>query len=298
MQPGVHAAGAAVRIPASIEITPKQAVSLPELPGLFPPGVRVYIADIGIDGDDTLVQAARRVTELGYVAVPHLPARRLGTKAALEARIKASAQEAGVRDMLIVGGGLARPAGEFGSTMDVLETGFMDRYGITDIAVAGHPEGSPDFGEREAIEALKLKQAFGERTGASMRIVTQFGFDGAAFVRWAEGLRAVGVDLPVHLGVAGPAKVTTLLKYAAACGVGNSLDFFRKRFGSIAMLATSYSPEEVVGPIEQHALRTADSAIRQIHVFPFGGPKKAADWLFGRGSWGVQMQDGTARRFG
>ena len=169
---------------------------------------------------------------------------------------------------------------------------------ITDIAVAGHPEGSPDFGEREAIEALKLKQAFGERTGASMRIVTQFGFDGAAFVRWAEGLRAVGVDLPVHLGVAGPAKVTTLLKYAAACGVGNSLDFFRKRFGSIAMLATSYSPEEVVGPIEQHALRTADSAIRQIHVFPFGGPKKAADWLFGRGSWGVQMQDGTARRFG
>jgi methylenetetrahydrofolate reductase (NADPH) len=273
------------RIHASIEITPRQATSLPELAGLFPPGTRVYVADLGVDSDETLVAAARRVTDLGYVAVPHFAARRLGTKAALEDRIKASAQEAGVRDILVIGGGLAKPAGDFGSTMDVLEAGFLDRYGIVDVGVAGHPEGSPDFGEREAIEALRLKQAFGERTGARLRVVTQFGFNGKAFAKWAEGLRSIGVDLPVHLGVAGPAKVTTLLKYAAACGVGNSLGFLRKRAGSITMLATTHSPEDVVGPIEQHALGTPDSAIRQIHVFPFGGPAQAARWLVERGSW-------------
>lgn len=286
----------APRIQASIEITPNQALSLPELPGLFPAGTRVYVADLGIDSDETLVAAARRVTDLGYVAVPHFAARRLRAKAALEDRIRASTQEAGVHDILVIGGGLAKPAGDFGSTMDVLESGFLDRYGIGDVGIAGHPEGSPDFGEREAIEALKLKQAFGKRTGARVRVVTQFGFNGETFARWAEGLRGFGIDLPVHLGVAGPAKVTTLLKYAAACGVGNSLGFFRRRAGSIATLATTHSPEDVVGPIEQHMLAAPDSPISQIHVFPFGGPLQATRWLVARGSWVMPAE--TARSVG
>lgn len=284
------------RIPASIEVAPKQAIESADLPGLFPAGSRVYITDIGTDTTDTLVAAARRVTDLGYTAVPHFASRRLSTKVALEERIKRTVGEAGVKDVLIIGGGLDKQAGEFGSTMEVLETGFFDKYGIMDIAVAGHPEGSPDFSEAVAIEALKLKQAFSERTGARVRIATQFGFDAKKFIAWAEGLKAAGVDLPVHLGVAGPAKITTLIKYAAMCGVGNSISFLKKNAMSLTALATSHSPEDVVGPIEKHFLANPDSAIKQIHVFPFGGLKKSAEWLVERGSWDMNSSAAVSAR--
>ncbi|GGB01117.1 methylenetetrahydrofolate reductase [Brucella endophytica] len=273
------------RIAASIELAPKQAIESAELPGLFPVGSRVYITDIGTDTIDTLTAAARRVRDLGYKPVPHIACRRLTTREALETRLRRGADEAGVTDVLVIGGGLERPAGAFNSTMQVLETGFFDRFGITEIGVAGHPEGSPDFSEAVAMEALRLKKNFGERTGAKLRIVTQFGFDAEHFIRWAEGLREAGIDLPVHLGVAGPAKITTLIKYAAMCGVGNSITYLKKNALALTALATTHSPEGVVGPIERHIVDNPTSNIKQVHVFPFGGIKKASEWLVERGTW-------------
>lgn len=276
------------KISASIEISPKQAIESQDLPHLFPRGTRVYITDIGTDTTHTLVKAAKRVTDLGYQAVPHFASRRLGSRKALEERIKASVQEAGITDVLVIGGGLEKPAGDFSSTMEVLDTGFFDANGITHIGVAGHPEGSPEFNEEVALHALRLKKQFGERTGAKMRIVTQFGFDGQAFANWALGLREAGIDMPVHLGVAGPAKITTLVKFAAMCGVGNSLSFFKRNTRSIATLATNHSPEGVVGPIETAWQKNPTGGIAQIHVFAFGGIKKSSEWLAERGTWDIK----------
>ncbi len=274
------------RIPSSIEISPKQAVESEDLPGAFPAGTRVYITDVGTDTAETLTVGAKRVNELGYIPVPHFASRRLTSRQALENRIAMLSGEAGVRDVLVIGGGLEKEAGEFSSTMEVLETGFFDKYGITHMGVAGHPEGSPDFSDEVAMEALRMKKAFAERSDINMRIVTQFGFDSRKFINWAEGIKAAGVDLPVHLGVAGPAKITTLLKFAAMCGVGNSLSFLKKRGGAIMTLAAGFDPDEIVNPIEQHWLAKREaSAIAQIHVFPFGGMKKSAEWLVQRGSW-------------
>ena len=153
------------------------------------------------------------------------------------------------------------------------------------IGVAGHPEGSPDFSEAVALEALRLKQAFANRTDAEMRIVTQFGFDAQGFIRWANSLASNGIGLPVHLGVAGPAKLTTLVKFAAMCGIGNSLQFIKKRASAITTLVSGFNPDEVVDPIEHSVSRSPQGAIKQIHVFPFGGVKKSAEWLWRRGSW-------------
>ncbi|MEW5421564.1 methylenetetrahydrofolate reductase [Amorphus sp. 3PC139-8] len=279
------------KIAASIEISPKQAIESSDLPGLFPDGVRVYVTDVGSDPTATLVEAAKRVRDLGYVPVPHIAARRLTTTAAFEERIRALTEEVGVNEVLIIGGGLDKPTGDFASTMTVLETGMLERFGIKEIGVAGHPEGSPDFSEDTAYEALRLKQTFGEQSGIKVRIVTQFGFDPDQAIKWAMGLKEHGVELPIHLGVAGPAKTTTLIKYAAMCGVGNSVNFLRKHSRSLVTLATSHSPESVVGPIEQHVIETPASPIKQIHVFPFGGIKKAAHWLEERGSWPTERQN-------
>lgn len=275
----------AYKVAASIETSPKQAAESPDLRGLFPPGVRVYMTDVGTDTAQTIVSGARRLADLGYAAVPHFASRRLTTRRDLDTRIRMLAEEAGVRDVLVIGGGLDKPAGEFASSMAVLETGLFDKYGIKRIGVAGHPEGSPDFNRTTAEQALRLKQEFAKRTEAEMRIVTQFGFDAPGFIRWAGGLKDAGIDLPVHLGVAGPAKVTTLVKYAVMCGVGASVQFIKRRAASLGTMVRGFDPEEIVGPIEHHISLSPQTSIEQIHVFAFGGIRKAAEWLKERGSW-------------
>ena len=272
-------------IPASIEVAPAQAIESEALPGLFPLGTSVYITDIGTDTIETHVAAAKRVRDLGYEPVPHIAARRLISRNSLEDRVAQLSAEAGVRDVLVIGGGLPREAGEFGSTMHVLETGVFDRNAIRRIGVAGHPEGSPDFGEEAAIQALRLKEAFAERTGAELRIVTQFGFAPDAFIDWAKSLTAHGVSLPIHIGVAGPATLKTLIKFAALCGVGNSISFLKRHALKVTALAGTQSPEDVVEPIERFWRENPNGPIAQVHAFPFGGIAKTSAWLYERGSW-------------
>ncbi|MGE6786632.1 methylenetetrahydrofolate reductase [Ensifer adhaerens] len=273
-------------LPASIEILPKQTPAAAELTEILPLGIRVYLTDIGsADTDAEMLAAARRLRDAGLIPVPHLAARRLPSLSALETRIGRLAEAAGVTDMLVIGGGLSAPLGPFASSMDVLETGFLDRYGIVDLAIAGHPEGSPDFSEATATEALRLKRDFAERTNTRLRIVTQFGFDPERTLAWARNVRAGGVDIPIHIGVAGPAKITTLVKYGTMCGIGNSLSLLTRRTGSLMALATGYSPETFVAPIERDVWAGSNALISQFHVFPFGGLDKTSAWLRKRGSW-------------
>ncbi|MEM7082791.1 MAG: methylenetetrahydrofolate reductase [Pseudomonadota bacterium] len=272
-------------LPASIEVVPKQINAADDLETWFPSGTRVYLPDVGVDPLDVLVDSAVKLREHGYEPVPHFPARRMKDRAELELRLNRLSGEAGATDILIIGGGLEKEAGEFASTMDVLDTGLIDNYGIRHIGVAGHPEGSPDFTDEVAMEALKFKQDFQNRTDTALTIVTQFGFDAERFVQWAEGLAANGIDLPVHLGVTGPAKLTTLVKFAVMCGVGPSLQFLKKRAAAVTTLVSGFDPEIVAGPIDAHCAKTPNSAIKQLHVFPFGGAKKASAWLVDRGSW-------------
>ena len=275
-------------INASIEVSPKQAAESGAIVDLFPPGGRVYITDVGTDSTDYLVQAAKRVRDLGYEPIPHFASRRMINSDILEDRVKRMVNEARVTDVLVIGGGLEKEAGEFASTMELLETGVFQRNGVTHMGIAGHPEGSPDFDNDIAMEALYEKQEFAKKTGLNLRIVTQFGFDAVKFINWAQGLHMAGITMPVHLGVAGPAKVTTLIKYAAMCGVGNSLSFLKKRGGAMATMVAGFDPNEVVDLIESHWRGPDPSLITQLHVFPFGGVKKSTSWLIERKSWTIQ----------
>ncbi|RUM05654.1 methylenetetrahydrofolate reductase [Rhizobium chutanense] len=272
-------------LPASIEMLPKQVPMVSEIATLLPAGVRVYLTDIGSDeADAQMLTAARRLRDAGCIPVPHLAARRIASWTALEQRIGRLAEEAGVTDVLVIAGGVKSPTGPFESSMDLLETGLLDRFGITDLAIAGHPEGSPDFSEAIAMKALHQKREFAERTDARLRIVTQFGFDAEKTLAWAEGLQNLGIGIPIHIGAAGPAKITTLIKYGSLCGIGNSLSLLTRHSGNFLTLATGYSPEIFVAPIERYPL-AKQSLISHIHVFPFGGLDKASAWLRKRGSW-------------
>ena len=271
----------------SIEVMPRTAAKVEDFRAILPAGTRVYIAHIDGTPIEEMVETAARLARDGFEVMPHFPARIIADEAMLADWIARYQAEAGVRSALVLAGGVAEPKGTFDSSMQLLETGLFDKAGFTRLHVAGHPEGNrdidPDGGDRAVMEALRWKQAFAERTDAQMAIVTQFAFEAAPVVAWGKRLRAEGIDLPIHLGIAGPAKLQTLLKFAIACGVGPSLRVLQKRAMDVTKLVMPYEPTELVAELQ--AMKAADPAfpIAQLHLFPLGGIGTCATWAAEQG---------------
>ena len=276
------AATAALLRDFSIEVMPRTAAKIEDFRPLLPSGTRVYVAHLDGTPIEEMVATAARLRAEGFEPMPHFPARLIADRATLADWIARYQGEAGVTQGLILAGGVPEPVGDYHASTQLLETGLFDRAGFTRLHVAGHPEGNRDIdpggGTHAVSEALRWKQGFAERTDAAMAITTQFCFDAAPVIAWADGLRAAGIDLPVHIGVAGPAKLQTLLKFAIACGVGPSLKVLQKRATDVTKLLLPYEPTEIVAALAAHKAAHPDFAVTHVHFFPLGGIKTNAAW--------------------
>ena len=266
----------------SIEVMPRTASKVEDFRALLPAGTRVYIAHIEGTPIYEMVATARRLRDEGFAPMPHLPARAIESEAQLDEWLTRYTQEAGVDQALLLAGGVAEPYGPLDSSMKMMETGLFQKHGFRRLHVAGHPEGNKDIdadgSSRVADESLKWKQAFAKDAGVEMAIVTQFAFDAKPVIAWAERLRADGITLPIHVGLAGPAKLQTLIKYAIACGVGPSLKVLQKRAMDLTKLMLPYEPTDVAIELAEWCADHPDSLIDQVHFFPLGGIKTNAEW--------------------
>ncbi|EPX76135.1 methylenetetrahydrofolate reductase [Salipiger mucosus] len=271
----------------SIEVMPRTAEKVEDFRALLPEGTRVYIAHIDGTPIEDMVATARRLARDGFEVMPHFPARIIPDAATLQDWIARYQGEAGVHQGLVLAGGVAEPRGAFHSSMQLLETGLFDKAGFDRLHVAGHPEGNrdidPDGGEETVMQAARWKQDFSERTDARMALVTQFAFEAAPVLDWAARLRANGVTLPVHVGLAGPAKLQTLIKFAVACGVGPSLRVLQKRAMDVTKLVLPYEPTDVARELAARRAADPDFPVEQVHLFPLGGIAKAAEWAEAQG---------------
>ena len=269
----------------SIEVMPRTAANVENFRELLPAGTRVYIAHIEGTPIDDMVATARRIRAEGYEPMPHFPARIIHDKPVLADWVARYKGEAGVKQGLLLGGGVTTPAGDYDSAMQLLESGAFD--GFERLHVAGHPEGNkdidPDGSDRMVMEALRWKQKFSDRTDATMAIATQFCFEAAPVIAWADRLAAEGIRLPIHIGVAGPAKLQTLIKFAIACGVGPSLRVLQRRALDVTKLLMPYEPTDFVADLAAHKAANPGFGIEQVHFFPLGGIKTAAAWTMEHG---------------
>lgn len=265
----------------SIEVMPRTAAKIADFRPLLPAGTRIYLAHV--DGTDfaAMLAAARRLVDEGFPVMPHFPARGIADRRELESRIAAYA-DVGVRQALVIAGGIDTPRGPYTEALQLLRSGLFDRHGFTDLHVAGHPEGNRDIdpagGDAVALAALAGKAAFRHETDARMAIATQFCFETAPIVAWAERLRAAGIALPVHLGVAGPAKLQTLVRYAMTCGVGPSLRVLQRRAGDLTKLMVPFEPTELLTEIAALKARNPGFPIERVHFFPLGGISATTDY--------------------
>jgi methylenetetrahydrofolate reductase (NADPH) len=261
---------------ASIEITPSEERHLPALGGLLPADSSIYISHVPTATLAQLVKTALAVQAAGFQATPHLVARRINYPETLRTTL-AKLVAHGVEQALLVAGDTQHPAGEYESTLDVLASGLIEKSGIKRIGVAGYPEGQRGIGHAMLGNALKIKQAFADRTGVPVFIVTQFGFNGNALRDWEPELARIDVRLPIRAGIAGPTPLSKLIKFAMRCGIGASLRTVMRNLSAVSGIA------ELATTPEQHVMRLMQlpSSTRVIapHFFCFGGVLETAEWI-------------------
>jgi methylenetetrahydrofolate reductase (NADPH) len=186
----------------------------------------------------------------------------------------------GVEQILLIAGDREQPVGKFTSTLEVLDTGATVDAGMMCLGVAGHPEGHKSVGPTALWNALRFKQAFADRTGSKVHIVTQFGFNPQAICAWDRLLGENGISLPVHVGIAGPTPLPKLIKYAMACGIGASLNSVVKNMsamGNLARLATS--PDEMLVGLVRGCATQGGTRLTKPHLYAFGGVMATARWI-------------------
>ena len=267
----------------SIEVTPNAAAKIENFAEVLPVNTRIYIAHIEGTPFDEMLTTAKKITNEGFIPMPHFPARIIEDKDMLESWLSQYSGEANVKEALLIAGGSKEPAGVYDSSIQIIETELFDKYSFKRLHVAGHPEGNKDIDKdsthTNVNKALSWKNEYAKRTDAQIAIATQFCFDSEAIIQWANSLIDMNIDLPVHIGIAGPAKLQTLIRYSIECGVGASMKVLQKRAKDITKLLLPYEPTSVISELAEYKSQNPDFNIEQVHFFPLGGTKTTANWV-------------------
>ena len=264
----------------SVEVTPNIYLKNKEVLNSISKQKRIFIAYIEGSNEEDIINTAKLIRQDGNIPVPHIPARQIKDKSELKNFLDALKSKANVREVLLIAGSNKKPYGEFESSIQLIETGYFNE-GFKTIYFAGHPEGNVDI-EKSNISldaSLKLKQDFANNTQTNVVLLTQFCFDSNQIILWANKLKEDGIHLPIEIGVAGPAKLTSLIKYSIDCGVGPSLKILENNFSNLTELATTYSPVDFLNDLIQKINANKDANIQNIHFYPFGGIKELIKYI-------------------
>ncbi|MGD1211945.1 MAG: methylenetetrahydrofolate reductase [Candidatus Acidiferrales bacterium] len=263
----------------SIEVNPSESKIIDAAPDRLDRGTEVFLTWIpGANPMDTIAPAAK-LRRAGLFPVPHIGARHVESAAQLS-ELTARLVDAGIDRVLIIAGDRDKPAGPYDSSLAVMQGGLLQKAGIVRTAVGGFPEGNPNISDPVLAEALSAKVSFARSAGLQLNIVTQFCFEAEPIVEWLRRIRSQGIDVPVRVGLAGPAGLIALTRYAIRCGVGNSIKVLTEK-PSFAKLLIEKGPEPIICEIAAAAGNGSHPplGIAGLHFFVFGGFNKTVDWI-------------------
>ena len=260
---------------ASLDVSARDATADAVCRAQLAPGTPVHIVHTAADTTPGIVAAAARLQRAGLVPVPHVAARGIASYTRLNDFLARLVGEAGVERLLLVGGDHDSPAGPYGSSLELLETGLLQKHAIRCVGFAAYPEGHPRIGISNLTALLVVKQVLTRRAGLEPFVLTQFCLDAAPIRRWIAEARGAGVDCPIQVGLAGPSSVATLAKFAVRCGIGRSIEKLVHGQTSLTRLVIQTGPEGLI-----RALAAAPGVpIAGLHLYAFGGPARTAGWL-------------------
>ena len=215
----------------------------------------VYITLLRGDQYKDVANKAKELAALGKNPVPHFPARSIKNKSELKEYVM-MCKDFGVKQALVIGGS-EQPIGDFHSSLQLFETGLFEGLKI---GIAGHPEGSPDISDKDLEKAMIDKKPYADY------IVTQWLMETSPIVDFISKQ-----TLPVHVGIAGPAKITSLLKFASIVGAKNSLNFLKSNASKAVDLFKPRKPDDMIEKIK--------GVSQNFHIYTFGGLNETNKWL-------------------
>jgi methylenetetrahydrofolate reductase (NADPH) len=262
----------------SLEMTGKDISGLAAARRSIPAGTRINVTYLASEDLPLRLAAARAVKEFGFVPVPHVSARRLRSQEMLEEFLTGLRAVGANENVFVVGGDPSAPEGPYEDALAILGSGLLQRYGVRHVSVTGYPEGHPSIQDRLLWAAIENKAAVLGGEGLSGDVITQFGFDADAVFRYVEAVRARGINLPIRVGVPGPAGVKRLISYARRFGVGTGAGIAKKYGLSLTNLLATAGPDRFL-----HALGQGYDPRRhgdlKVHFYTFGGVSATSEWI-------------------
>ncbi|WP_432482664.1 methylenetetrahydrofolate reductase [Kineococcus esterisolvens] len=262
----------------SLEMTGKDVPRLQEARAAIPPGTRINVTHLANEDLQMRVAAAEAVRDCGFVPVPHISARRLESAQELQTFLEALQRAGASSDVFVVGGDPPTPAGPYEDSLAVIRSGLLQQHGVRHVSVSGYPEGHPDITDPVLWQAIEAKATALREQGLRGSVTTQFGFDVDPVFTWLEEVRARGIDLPVRIGVPGPAGIRRLLGYAQRFGVGTSAGIAKKYGFSITNLVGTAGPATFVRTLTERYDPQRHGGLR-LHFYTFGGLKATSEWI-------------------
>ena len=233
----------------SLEITVKTNLST------LPKVKDIYITMLPGDDFREVSNIVKELVQSGFNPVPHFPARLIKNLNELKDFVN-RCKDGGVKQALVIGGS-PQPIGDFHCSLQLLETGLFEGLKI---GIAGHPEGSPDISDSDLEKAMIDKKLYADY------IVTQWLLNPQPVIDFISKQ-----TIPVHVGITGPLKITSLIKFANIVGAKNSLNFLKSNFSKALDLMKPKDPNDLIGKVKSHT--------DFFHIYTFGGLKETNKWL-------------------
>ena len=275
----------------SVEALRPDVVDLAVLKTALPAGSQVYLTAVRGRPLSDLMAAATRIRARGFEPVPHLAARSFASRDELDDAVLRLVTWAGVRRVLVIGGDNERAKGPFGGAIDLIESGVLQRHGIAEVGIAGHPDGHARLSQDTMMRTLAAKVEAAEQTGLRASVVTQFLFDPTVVLQWVRRLRDLGIDNPVRVGMAGPADHETLLRSARRCGVRASALCLSRQGGMAKHLLGVSAPDRIVRALADANIAGELGRV-SAHFFSFGGLAATARWAVAAAAGRVVLDRG------
>jgi len=237
----------------------------------LPEGASVSVTASPAKGMAATVDLSLELQQRGFDVIPHISARLTQDRAEL-ADVMKRLGEAGLTRVFIVGGD-ADPPGDFFDAPTLIKT--MEEMGhpFTEMGITGYPEGHPLISEERLEAALVEKAPHADYTA------TQMCFNPDTITSWIGSVRALGVDLPVVIGIPGVYDLRKLAVVSARIGVGVSARYLRKNSTLVGRLVRpgGYAPDTLILSL---AATLADpiAKVKGFHIYTFNQVEKTEEW--------------------
>jgi len=207
----------------------------------------IFVTWLPTEGKDAIIAKTLELHAKGLKPVPHIAAFKI--KDAAEAHDIAAAVAPCTKKVFIIRGG-GQQEGVFSTVDELVATGAFQGF---EIGVGGFPDANSPVTYEEGIAILRRKAAY-----ASF-VVTQWSLNEPAIARFLDDS-----PLPVYLGVPNRCSLKQLARFAAVCGVENSIKGALSNPRNLARFVLGFDPGYIVKAFSAHP------RLAKFHVYAFG----------------------------